>query len=326
MLKFDKVKIISSTNNISNINENEFENKIKDGCLIEQRYTMMSPYYLYIEIDYIEAELVLEFTGKILKDDYSASINIDNIKQCLCNINDLRLCNLNIEAIITDGEIVKADVCTDVEYADCKYLTKMLRANVSNYSKYLARVISGNFVIEKNVQTKGYKRRLTIYDKFKEISKACNREFLSTLNNKQTLLNSFKDKVRFELNLNSKQQIRDSLNILDTSIVTVLGSNANPIWDFLNLAICDEAKNGGSHRSSLQEFKNILLLEYCNYDMNKVEAIIRQYCSPKTHIGQAMEPYRNLLAKLTEQSTSSLKDTLRKLLTEIVILIGIVSI
>ena len=75
--------------------------------------------------------------------------------------------------IITDGEIVKADVCTDVEYADCKYLTKMLRANVSNYSKYLARVISGNFVIEKNVQTKGYKRILTIYDKFKEISKAC---------------------------------------------------------------------------------------------------------------------------------------------------------
>ena len=54
MLKFDKVKIISSIKNITSLNEDEFENKVKDGCIIEQRYTMMSPYYLYIESDYQE--------------------------------------------------------------------------------------------------------------------------------------------------------------------------------------------------------------------------------------------------------------------------------
>lgn len=133
---------------------------------------MMSPYYLYIEADYPEQELILEFTGKILKDDYKDLIHINNIHTCLSNINDLGLCDLNIDGILADGEIVKADVCLDVDYPDCKALTKSLRANVSNFNKYLARTIGDNFVIEKNVQTKGYKRRLTIYDKAKEIQKA----------------------------------------------------------------------------------------------------------------------------------------------------------
>ena len=62
-----------------------------------------------------------------------------------------------------------------------------------------------------------------------------------------------------------------------------------------------------------------------NNDLAKVEAVVREHCSPNTHISQVMKPYRELLAKAAEQPSSSVKDTLRKLLTEIVILIGIVS-
>lgn len=282
---------------------------------------MISPYYLYIEADYREQELILEFTGKILKDDYKDLIHINNIHTCLSNINDLGSCDLNIDGILADGEIVKADVCLDVDYPDCKALTKSLRANVANFNKYFARTIGDNFVIEKNVQTKGYKRRLTIYDKAKEIQKAGNRGFLSTLDNPQLLLDYFDGKIRFELNLNSKEQIRRSLNIADTSIQSVFGSVATPIWDILDNAI--EERDGEVACSDIGELKTKLLLEFCGNDLAKVEALLRNYYSKGTHISQVMKPYRALAAKLSENLTPTLKQQLRNLLLEIVILIGI---
>ena len=321
MIKFDKIKIVSSIENVKSLNEDVFENKVKDGGIVEQRYTMMSPYYLYIEADYREQELILEFTGKILKDDYKDLIHINNIHTCLSNINDLGLCDLNIDGILADGEIVKADVCLDVDYPDCKALTKSLRANVANFNKYFARTIGDNFVIEKNVQTKGYKRRLTIYDKAKEIQKAGNRGFLSTLDNPQLLLDYFDGKIRFELNLNSKEQIRRSLNIADTSIQSVFGSVATPIWDILDNAI--EERDGEVACSDIGELKNKLLLEFCGNDLAKVEALLRNYYSKGTHISQVMKPYRALAVKLSENLTPTLKQQLRNLLLEIVILIGI---
>mgnify|MGYP003498542925 FL=1 len=321
MIKFDKIKIVSSIENIKSLNEDVFENKVKDGGIVEQRYTMMSPYYLYIEADYREQELILEFTGKILKDDYKDLIHANNIHTCLSNINDLDLCDLNIDGILADGEIVKADVCLDVDYPDCKTLTKSLRANVANFNKYLARTIGDNFVIEKNVQTKGYKRRLTIYDKAKEIQKAGNRGFLSTLDNPQLLLDYFDGKIRFELNLNSKEQIRRSLDIYDTSIGAVLNSIATPIWDMLDNALMES--NGEMACTDIGELKNKLLLEFCGGDLAKVEALLRNYYSKGTHISQVMKPYRELATKLAENLTPSLKQQLRNLLLEVLILFGI---
>lgn len=321
MIKFDKIKIVSSIANVKSLNEDAFENKVKDGCIVEQRYTMMTPYYLYIEVDYRGQELIIEFTGKILKDDYKDLIQVINIHTCLSNINDLGLCSLDIDGILQDGVIVKADVCMDVDYPDCKTLTENLRANVGNFKKYLVRNIGDNFVIEKNVQTKSYKRRLTIYDKGKELQKAGNRSFILSLDNPQLLLDYFNDKIRFELNLNSKEQIRRSLNIYDTSIRTVLNSTATPIWDVLDNALV-EADNE-IVCTDIGELKNKLLLDFCGNDLAKVEALLRNYYSKGTHISQVMKPYRVLATKLSENTSPSLKQQLRNLLLEIVILFGI---
>lgn len=321
MLKFDKIKIISSIDNISRINEDKFQSIIKDGIICEQKFSIQSPYSLYVEADYQERELVIEFTGKILKDNYSDLIHRDNIHICLSNINDLGLCLLDIEGILANGEVVKADVCQDVECADCKALTEKLRAGVGNFKKYLVRNIGDNFVIEKNVQTKSYKRRLTIYDKCKEMQKAGNRSFISSLENPELLLDHFNGKVRFELNLNSKEQLRKTLNINSTSINAVLNSTATPIWDVLDNAIVETEEY--TTCSDIGDLKNRLLLEHCGNDLAKVEALLRTYYSKSTHISQVMKPYRALAAKLSEHLTSSLKQQLRTLLFEITIMLGI---
>ena len=321
MLRLDKIKIISSIDNIKILEEDKFENRVKDGCIVKQQYTMMSPYYLYIEADYQDRELVLEFTGKILRDDYHNLINKDTIHSCLSNISDLGLCELNTDKILTDGEVVKIDVCQDVECLDCKSLTETIRAGVGNFKKYLVRNIGDNLVIEKNVKTKGYKRRLTIYNKEKELRMAGNNGFISSLNNPQVVLDYFKGKIRFELNLNSKEQIRRSLNIVDTSIQSVFDSISTPIWDFLDVAVTDGDVEANCN--SLAELKDQLLLEYCSNDLVKVEALLRKYYSRNTHISQVMKPYRALVAKLAENLTPNIKQQLRNLLLEITILIGI---
>ena len=50
VLKFDKLKIISTIDNIKNINENEFHSIIRDGIIKEQKLSIKSPYLLYIDI------------------------------------------------------------------------------------------------------------------------------------------------------------------------------------------------------------------------------------------------------------------------------------
>ena len=153
------------------------------------------------------------------------------------------------------------------------------------------------------------------------MQKAGNRSFISSLDNPQLLLDYFNGKIRFELNLNSKEQIRQSLNIGDTSIQSVFGSVATPIWDILDNAI--EERDGEVACSDIGELKNKLLLEFCGNDLAKVEALLRNYYSKGTHISQVMKPYRALAAKLSENLTPTLKQQLRILLLEIVILIGI---
>lgn len=324
MIKLDKIKIVSSIKNISNINEDKFQSTVKEGEIVEQKYFIQSPFNLFVEADYKDKELVIECTGKILKDDYPNLINKENIKQCLVNINQLNICTLDVMGILKDGEVVKCDVSQDVECSDCKALTKSLRASVRNFNKYLARNIGGNFVIEKNVSTKNLKRRLTIYDKGAEMMLATNRDFLSSVEDSGAMFDYFANKARFELNLNSKEQIRQSLGIMDTSIQSVLGSTSTPIWDFLN-KVLDDGSDYKS-RSTLNEFKNELLLKYCENDLAKVEAIVRSYSSPNSHISQMMKPYKELAIKLSENLSPNLKQQLRNLLLEIVILIGIVSI
>ena len=153
------------------------------------------------------------------------------------------------------------------------------------------------------------------------MQKAGNRSFISSLENPELLLDHFNGKVRFELNLNSKEQLRKTLNINSTSIDAVLNSTATPIWDVLDNAIVET--EGYTTCSDIGELKNRLLLEHCGYDLAKVEALLRTYYAKSTHISQVMKPYRALAAKLSEHLTPSLKQQLRTLLFEITIMLGI---
>ena len=321
MIKLDKVKIVSPLDFIEILDYSKFECKVKDDCISEYRFSILSPYLLYVEVDYLEQELVLEFTGKILKDDYPQLINKDTIRQCLFHINQLGFCILDIDGILSYGDVVKADVCCDVDYPDTQELSHLVRSSIGNYKKYLAREVGGNLIIEKNVTTKSCQQRLTIYSKEQELLRSSNRKFVEIVEDCDNLLDSFKGKTRLELNLNSKEQLRRALHISDTSIWSVLNSDANPIWEMLDKTLVEVSGTEVCH--NLNELKNLLLLEYCGRDLVKVEALLRQHLSPKTHISKVMKPFRALCDRLSNIDRKPIKDTLRNILLEITILLGI---
>lgn len=80
-----------------------------------------------------------------------------------------------------------------------------------------------------------------MYDKYKEMQKASNKSFLYSTNQPDNMLESFNEKVRLELNLNSIEQIRKSLKITSTSLMDILSAPVNPICDFISEVFEDDS-------------------------------------------------------------------------------------
>jgi hypothetical protein len=239
-------------------------------------------------------------------------ISKDTIHQCLDNINILGICHIDVLNIITAAQVVKADVTQDICCGDYEQLIGSLRTSIKNYNKYLSRVVNGTFVIEKNVVTRSCKLRMTIYNKADEMRLKTNQDYLFLLPNTEEVVEYFADKVRFELNLNSKEQIRKQLNLNNTMLYDVLHSDINPIVNFMDKVFEDEP---APQSFRLRDLERLALLEKVGMDMNKLEMIVRQHSSPKSHISQLMLPYRNLL-KTIEYQDSNYLQTIRNLLLE----------
>ena len=71
--------------------------------------------------------------------------------------------------------------------------------HIVNHRKYFARNISCNLSIEKNVRTKEYKRRLTVYDKEKELRRSDNQDFIDILTDPEGLLGMLLETIMFPL-------------------------------------------------------------------------------------------------------------------------------
>ena len=124
------------------------------------------------------------------------------------------------------------------------------------------------------------------------MKKMDNRKFMNEYNIPDT---EFDNMCRFEINLNSKAQIRTSLGIADTRLMSVLTSTRNPIIDFLDdiVANTDEM----IPLTDKQTYITTLVLRDCNNDLAEVEEKMRQIYSKGTNISKVMKPYREALAK-----------------------------
>jgi hypothetical protein len=295
MNRLDKVKIKTSIKHIKNIDDTQFNETCLNEVIQKHQYNTNKESSLYIKIDYSNNELVIQFTGKILKDRYPELINKNNIRNCFENINKMGICELDIDSIIQDAEVMLCDVTKDVPYEDIKALENYIKANIVNYKNWIVEPYQKGIALRKICSTKNYAERIIIYDKGKKINMASERAFLNSLNDKKKVQSYFSNKIRFERNLTTMKKIRDAMNISDNSIMSVLESNSNPLLDVLDLALQKPSyKNDTAIITSLKDRKNDSFLKEYNYDLSAVEKEIRRLAPKNPSIKTQMEPLREL--------------------------------
>ena len=302
MITFDKLKIVADIDTIEITDDELFEKVDREGERVALQFYQEKPFLLTIIVDYVKKEVVIEFGGKILGKDYPKLISVETIAKCFENINALGLCSIDVEAVMA-AEVVIADVTKDVRGVNVPQLTKYLRSHISNYHLYSSRIVRGsNFEINKNVVSKRTKMRMMIYDKSREMQTVENRRFVET----NDLEHIFDDTCRFELNLKSKKQIRDALKISNNKLKNVLASPANPIRDFLEKVIIsvDDPIDGPVVMTSKKEYLTKLVLQDCQYDLEKVEAKMRElHPNRGTNFKKLMEPYRMMMEQMKADVT-----------------------
>ena len=311
MIGFDKFKLVLGVDDIRITDVEKYTQKVKDGEIIEMEYRQDYPFLLKIKIDYRKNESTIEFTGKVLLEEYHNLIRLSNIKKCIENINHFGGCEIKN---YLSAEVCKCDSANDYNVRNVERLRNFIYTNLSNYKKYIAEPQSnGNFIIRKNVNTKRCKKRMTIYDKGREMIKAENLKFLETYYNGN---NPFLDKCRFEINLNSKNQIRKSLKILDTSLKTVFLSAqyANPIYEFMN-EILLKNDTPYSPPSKVAEYKTYCVLAQNDFDLDRVRAYYQVNKSKGTKIANIMKPIIACYEKIKNDKTAYTRSKVLELIT-----------
>ena len=305
MITFDKLKLVANIDAIEVIDEDRFQMQVEGGQQVSLRFYQEVPFLLMIKVDYKRREVVIEFCGKVLGKDYPKLISADTIKTCFDNINTLGFCRIDIDAMM-DADVVKADVTKDVYGIDPARLTAYFGSHISNYKMYMARKYkTGNMVIEKNVVSRKTTKRMTIYNKEREMNMAQNKNFVED----NELEHIFDNTSRFELNLNSKQQVRDALRVSDNRLRNVLASTASPIREFVEKVI--EPTSNPVTLKDKKAYVTELVLKDCDYDLEKVEAKMRElYPTRGTNFKKVMEPYRSMMNQRTCGNTDEFYTTL----------------
>ena len=286
--------------------ESRFETIEKGGVITSLKYYQEKPYLLMVKVDYECHEVVIEFTGKILGRDYPKLISSETISRCFDAINALGFIRVDVEAMM-DADVVKCDVTKDIHVSDIPRMTQYVRNHVSNYQQFLCRKLrNGNLVVEKNVVSRKTKKRMTIYDKGKEMQRVENKAFVEA----NGLEGAFSGVCRFELNLDSKEQIRKALHIRNTKLKTVLSSAANPIEDFLNSVVHTQGES--VRLPDKKTYVTMLILKDCDYDLEKVEAKMREFYRRGVSIKEVMEPYRAMMRQLENSEDKDLWSEIRR--------------
>ena len=251
MMNFDKLMLVSSTKLIKRFKEDEFEIIIKEGEYKYYKYKKPLPYGLtFITINFLKNELIIEFTSKISKLSFFELINEDTIRECLYSIEPLVEFETNggyIDDILDEFRVFKCHVTKDVPYHDVWKLKQYVKSNLANNEKWACEKWDNGFVLINLLSTPRHKKRITIYDKGKEIDRKAKKykPFLETIYEDGFVYNDFEGIVRIEANINSVFQIKKLLDIPDNKLTSVLSSNANPIYAILNEALKEPSVSSG---------------------------------------------------------------------------------
>ena len=302
-LTFDRLRLSVPTECVTVIDESVFHTTISgNGAPIRAKYEQKSPFYYSIVMDFNKKSTDIEFSGKALLDDYPTLINHTSIITCFDNINRCGVCYIDSQHIADCAYVKQCDVTCDVS---SPFTIRDLYNNINLTSSKgwcIRDITSNRFTIESTNTTKRFKSRFIIYNKEEDMNRITNQSFLASVTNRDDQIEYFRGKVRYELNINSVNRIRHYFNVSDTRLTTLLNSTSDPIAKFLTEAVKD---NNGLQKAvelspTIRDLEHLLLLAICDYNLNKVELLIRDMYGTSRSITRCKEPYINLLVRLKD--------------------------
>lgn len=322
LITFDRIKIKSNYKYLLNtkVKFNEmFHSRSgeKTGLFYSSKDDINIPYNLYIAVSYVKQTLTLEFSSKILKENYPDLISRDTIKKCLTNINQLNICNIDVDSILSNGVVTSVDITYDADLILNDNLLDALNSQVNNYRRFKwTHYNNEGITFTKDVKSKDCTETITLYNKEKEICTSHNKNFLNSLSQPQQIMDYFKGKTRFEITLDTPKKIMNYLNLTDTKIFSVLNSDTNPILILFDKIFNNSVTNiSNATFDNYEEWSMKIILDSYNGDLKRLEQDVRNKFSSRSGATKRMKKFEAVHHAMTSASTNeNLIEKVRNLL------------
>ena len=322
LITFDRIKIKSNYKYLldTKVKFNEmFHSRSgeKTGLFYSSKDDINIPYNLYIAVSYVKQTLTLEFSSKILKEKYPDLISRDTIKKCLTNINQLNICNIDVDSILSNGVVTSVDITYDADLILNDNLLDALNSQVNNYRRFKwTHYNNEGITFTKDVKSKDCTETITLYNKEKEICTSHNKNFLNSLSQPQQIMDYFKGKTRFEITLDTPKKIMNYLNLTDTKIFSVLNSDTNPILILFDKIFNNSVTNiSNATFDNYEEWSMKIILDSYNGDLKRLEQDVRNKFSSRSGATKRMKKFEAVHHAMTSASTNeNLIEKVRNLL------------
>ncbi len=251
-----------------------FQHNKELGRYFNSKHNTQMPYNLYIATNYYHQTLEIEFSSKILKERYSELISRDTIRQCLENINDLGICTIDVDGILRNSWVIRADITKDVDLPLTDDVLNALNDNVGNYRRYTWQHYDGKGItFTKNVMRN--KDEITVYNKYTELLQH-SRNFMDSLPQeaRNKIMDYFYGKTRFEVRMKNSKQIEERLGVnrlMDffNSVDNVVREQFNRVFD-VSAKVLDMSKF-----RDYDEWAMAQILNAFNGDLRQIEQMLR---------------------------------------------------
>ncbi|PXV61227.1 hypothetical protein CLV62_12560 [Dysgonomonas alginatilytica] len=313
-LKLDTVRFVTKTKYISNANDELFKNdiEIKTGESISMEYISqmhkdITPFELNIRANYRSNRMTIEFSSKLLLNDYPLLISDQTFKQCLSNIEMLGICQLDINSIINDCYFNKLHVTKDIDLQLTAEILNRLNQCTGDYRRYKWYRYTDAILFTRNVKAEDCRESISIYNKEVEINLSRNKPFLNKTDNSTSILDYFQGKTRFEVKLENKRKIQKELSIENTDYQSVMNASKNII-----LTQFDKIFTSNIPQSDTMQINNIVdyglwcIIRYHNFNLKSIEQEIKDMKlyedKTKGAMGKQMKKIRAMMQAYLNQN------------------------
>ena len=223
--------------------------------------------------------LILEFSAKILGNDYFKGISINTIHPALKAIENTGIIKFkDIQKVINSSDVCRVDVNSNVRLDNLNHTLCMLNkySMVKDWQSDF-RLDNKNKSISFKQKIKTYPLRIIGYCKESELLKSANREFII----QHPKVHTFSKGIfRVETNVIGFKRIKQQLSINDNKLKTVLLSDENVNLNVLNritkVRMKPEIKTFKSKKDLLAYNDAVIMLTESNFDLSILESNLIQ--------------------------------------------------